>query len=355
MGQISESRLQLVRGLIEQAPDAAVHNLALALSAGQGHDERLVRVQRLVEAEAADRRARNWALQPLAPLCAAAGPMTALSFPSRTLSLTWSALKSAHGADVAAAKQMLDEGRVDPRPLDALCARAAEGLRAGGGAFEPAAVSADAGSGREALAACLDIAPLTRQALAQLPEWLGRIDDEKAAQLRLTYRDVVAVADDAGPRFFEMLAAHLAEPWLILRVISGMMDHPAEAYLSASELAAFVVRVMDDIGRRLEQASQFRAGAGRQAARDAAQVVNVIALEITECEQSIQLAHDGPWGRRVAGQKRQLAAMVEQHLKATDEAVAHALPMQSVRRGAKALHAIPKLTQEPDPAQVEKA
>src|SRR5512135_311270 len=100
MGQISESRLQRVRGLIERAPDAAVHDLVLALSAGVGHDERLARVQRLVEAEAADRRARNLALEPVAPLCAAAGPMTALSFPARTLSLIWSALKSACGDDV---------------------------------------------------------------------------------------------------------------------------------------------------------------------------------------------------------------------------------------------------------------
>ena len=47
------------------------------------------------------------------------------------------------------------------------------------------------------------------------------------------------MSDDAGPRFFEMLAAHLTEPWLILRVISGVMDRPHETYFSASELSSF--------------------------------------------------------------------------------------------------------------------
>ena len=356
MGQISDARLQLVRGLIEQAPDSAVRDLAMALSAGQGRDEGLQRVYGLVEAEASDRRLRNRAFVPIAPLCAEPDPLRALVFPPRTLGLLWKALKTASGARVAACADAARSGRGPAAAeLDALCALSAEGLRASDNTFAAVASAAEAGSGRLVLAACLDIAPLTRQALAHLPDWLGRITDEKAAQLRLTYRDVVAVSEDAGPRFFDMLAAHLSEPWEILRVISGMMDHPAEAYLSASELAAFPVRVMDDIDARLVRADQFQAHDGRQAAHEAAALVHIIAVEITECEQSIQLAPDGPWGRRVSQQKRRLAAMAESHLGAIEEAIDLALPVQTVRRGAKALHAVPRLANEPDPAAVDKA
>jgi hypothetical protein len=354
MGHISEARLQMVRGLIEQAPDAAIHDLSASLSNG-GHDDGLRRVRSLVEAEAADRRLRNQVLAPVAPFCAAPNPFTTLSFPPRTLSLLWKALEAAAPDEVASAGAMLRQGRLDTDRLDALCAQAAAGVRGASGGFEAAAASADAGAGRSALAACLDIAPLARAALTHVPDWLGRMTEEKAAQLRLTYRDVVSVSEDAGPMFFEMLAAHLAEPWLILRVVSGIMDHPPEAYLSASELAAFAIRAMDDIDRRLAQAGAFQASGGRQAARDAAQVVHTIAVEIAECEQSIQLAHDGPWGRRVAQQKRRLAALVEGHLSATEDAVAHALPVQAVRRGAKALHALPRLNHDPDAGRVDKA
>ena len=109
-----------------------------------------------------------------------------------------------------------------------------------------AAAVADQSGGRGSLAACLDIALVTRRALAQMPDWLGRMTGEKAAKLRLAYRDAVAVSDDAGPRFFEMLASHLAEPWLILRIISGVMDRPNEKYVSGSELASFGERVLAD-------------------------------------------------------------------------------------------------------------
>ena len=345
MGQISEARLQLVRGLIEQAPDAAVQGLSLAL--GAARDESLARVRSLVAAEAADRASRNRALAPIAPLCAAPNPFVSLAFPSRVLPLLWRALKDT-AADVVAAQG-------DAAAPDELCARAAEGLRLDRAAFATAATAADAGAGREALAACLDIAPLTRRALAHLPEWLGRITDERAAQLRLTYRDVGAVAEDAGPRFFEMLTAHLAEPWLILRVISGMMDHPPEAYLSASELAIFPLRAMDDVDRRLVEAARFEATDGRQAARQAAELVHTIAMEITECEQSIQLAADGPWSQRIAQQKRRLASLVEGQLDLIEDAVDRALPVHTVRRGAKARHAVPTLTQDPTAADVDKA
>ena len=59
MVQLSEARLGIVRRLIEQAPDAAVRNLLRALAADGPHDASLTRVQHLLEAESADRNARN--------------------------------------------------------------------------------------------------------------------------------------------------------------------------------------------------------------------------------------------------------------------------------------------------------
>src|SRR5262249_20887613 len=131
MGQISEARLQLVRGLIEQAPDGAVHSLATALGAAAGED--LTRVRSLVEAEAADRSLRNRALAPIAPLCAGPNPFVSLAFPARTLPSLWRGLRQTAAELVDAAK----DG--DTSGLDALYACAAEGLRADRGAFAPAA------------------------------------------------------------------------------------------------------------------------------------------------------------------------------------------------------------------------
>ena len=115
MGQLSEAKLSIVRRLIEQAPDAAVRNLLRALKADGPHDASLTRVQTLLEIEAADRHARNTTLAPIAPLCGAPGPLSGLSFPARTLTLLWQALKDETPAEVEAAKISLDDLGRRPR------------------------------------------------------------------------------------------------------------------------------------------------------------------------------------------------------------------------------------------------
>ena len=357
MGQISEAKLGLVKGLIEQAPDTAIRNLLMALTADGGHDAGLTRVQRLVETEADDRRARNMVFAPIAPLCAAPGPFSRLTFPPRALALIWKTVKEEVAEDVAAAKTLLNDWRdadTSPDIFDQLCALTAAGLRADGGPFAAAAAAADQGAGRETLAACLDIAPVTRRALAEMPEWLGRMTGEKAAKLRLAYRDVCTVSDDSGPLFFEMLAAHLNEPWMILRVISGAMDRPAETYVSSSELASFGERVLADIDARLAELAAFRPTDGRQRANAVADLVHVATIEIAELDQAFQLAPGGTWGRRLAQQKKNLAGAIESLLKTADGAVAAALPMQTVRVGPRVRKG-PRLSHPPDQVAVEQA
>jgi len=62
MGRLSEAKLDIVRGLIEQAPDTALRNLLRALAMDGPHDDSLTRVQLLLEIEASDRNTRNMAL-----------------------------------------------------------------------------------------------------------------------------------------------------------------------------------------------------------------------------------------------------------------------------------------------------
>jgi len=358
MTRMSDTKMGLVRGLIEQAPDAAIQKMLTALGADGDHDEGLTSVQYMLETEASDRRARNVAFAPIAPLCGASGPFCTLSFPPRTLSLIWKALKAETPDEIVAVKALVNrwrDGESSADVLDRLCARAAFGLRRGDGDFAAVAAAADGGDGSEWLAACLDIAPIVRRALREMPEWLGRMTSEKAAKLRLAYRDAVNVADDAGPLFFEMLAAHLAEPWLILRVISGAMYRPNEAYVAGSELAGFGERVLDDIERRVAEIGAFDSVAGRQGARAVAHTVHIATIEINELEQSIHLATEGAWGQRLARQKMALATTIEGHLKACGAAVAFALPLQTVRIGPRTIRGVPRLSHDPDAAAVEKA
>jgi hypothetical protein len=292
------------------------------------------------------------------PLCAETRPLGALAFPPRTLGLIWQALKREAPREVALAKRRLDEWRgqtLSSEPYDWLCAAVGRGLRAEHGPYEAVAQAADRGGGRQALAGCLDIAPLTRAALWHAPEWLGRMTGEKAAKLRLAYRDIVAVADDAGPRFFEMMMAHLAEPWLVLRIIAGVMDHPTESYVAASELGGFGERVLADVDLRLAELAAFKPTSGRQAAHAVVQSLHVITLELAELEQAFALTPDGVWGRRVAQQRHRLGDSVDAVLRAADRAVGRALPLHVVRLGPRTLRSAPLLDHDPDLDQAERA
>jgi hypothetical protein len=359
MSHIPEAKLQIVKGLVEQAPDKAVATLLMALNADGDLDDGLTMVKAIVEAEANDRRVRNLILAPIAPLCGLRNEFSHIRFPPRALSQIWRGLKAAAPDRVSLAIALASDWRGEesgPEPFDTLCALAATGLRNRDNApFAAAAEAADSQSGAETLAACLDLAPLTRRALTKLPEWLGRMTDEKSAALRLAYKDVVTLAEDGGPRFFEMLAGQLAEPWHILRVIAGAMARPSDSFLAATELAVFGERLLDDIDRRLDVVSRFNRDAGKAGAVAAVEAIHMITLEVAEIEQSLALTPEGVWGRQIIKQRRALAAAVEAHLRAVDDAVSHALPLQTIRLGPRTLKGVPRLTTDPDPKAIERA
>jgi hypothetical protein len=152
-----------------------------------------------------------------------------------------------------------------------------------------------------------------------------------------------------------MLTAHLTEPWLILRVIAGVMDRPTDAYVAASELSGFGERVLADIDRRLAAVAAFKATSGRQAAIATARTLHLATVEIGEFDQAFHLSPDGPWAGRIVKQKRWLAETVEALLQTADRTIAQALPLHTVRLGPRTLKGVPQLTQDPDPAMVEKA
>ncbi|HWA62724.1 MAG TPA: hypothetical protein VG939_15190 [Caulobacteraceae bacterium] len=359
MGELAEAKLKIVRSLVDQAPDKAVSMLLTALSGDMAADSALARVRAVVAAEAADRRVRNLVLAPVAPLCGEPPAMAQISFPSRVLSQMWKGLKTTFPAEVEAARALAidysaDES--DPTALDVLCARAAEGLRQRNqGNFLVAAEAADLQSGAETLAACLDLAPVTRRALPRLTTWLGRMTEEKSAALRLALRDAVAVADDAGPRFFAMLAAQLAEPWQVLRVISGAMSKPSDTYLASSELGGFGESILADIEAQLDVVARFKRDAGPEAAHAAVAAIQRATLEMAELEQCLAIGPEGVWGRRLVQHRRKLATSVEAHLRAVDDALGKALPLQTIRLGPRTLKGVPRLTADPDPKAIAQA
>lgn len=362
MAGLTEDKIAVLRQLVLTAPDLVISGLESVLAEDVSSGGALASIRALVETEAADRMVRNMALAPVERLFGASSADGRRAFPRRALTLIWRGLKAERPDLVREAAVALDGWNPDqcaaPDAFDLLCAQAAQGLRAAVQSdFAAAAALCDAAApeGAAELAACLDLAPIVRPALVRLSEWVARMSKERTATVRLVYRDAVTVAEDAGPRFFEMLASRMTQPWLILRIISAVMDRPAERYLSSSELATFGERTLSDIDARILQVRSFDPAAGPAAGRRAGEAVHAVAEAIAEFEESIQLSPGAPWAQRIAKQRKALATSVEQRLREIDDQVTASLPLQSVRFGARLVKGSPKLSGEPNVLAVSRA
>jgi hypothetical protein len=357
---LSERNIEIVRTLVEQAPDRVVGGLRQAL-AQSAEDSALGGVKRLVETEVADRNLRNTVLQPLVPMCVGAGDdAEALTFPARTLSLLWKPLKTHHAEAVekarAAIAEEVEAHKIEDA-LNALVTIVADGLReASDPDFQAALELADSGraDGAALLTSCVDITPILRRAIQRLPDWITHPGGQTSAAARLGYRDCVAVAEDAGVRYFQMLAAQMAEPWMIMRVISAVMDKPTERYLRDSELSGFCEKLLAEIDRSIATIAAFKPEEGPPAGRAAARLAEQVVHQIMEIESSVELPRDGGWGMQIVKQRAALAAAVEARLKEAERTAMQALPMFAPRN-QRVRHQLPKLSEPPEPRLVQGA
>lgn len=360
MGGISESKMGTVRRLIEAVPDAHIRTLENALASDGGASETLSLVHDMVSAEVVGRRVRAAVFAPIGPLCSSRAGAGSI-FPSQIPALLWTALKEEAPEEVAAALRagLALRGDDDPPPVfDALCVRAAAGILKGESrayklvferldAYQPGAATR--------MSQALRLAPLARSVLPRLGGWVRNLNSDNAAAIRLAFKDALVVSEDVGPLFMELLFSHLEEPWHVLRLISALMDRPSDRYLASSELAGFGERLLGDLDRRIDAVRRFDPAGGLEAGTALAASILSASLEVAEFEQWIALAKDGPWGSRLATQKRTMAMAVEGRLKEVEPAVVIALPSTPVRYGGRALRAAPKVTEDLNPDAVRRA
>jgi hypothetical protein len=367
MPVLSDRKIEIVRTLVESAPDTIVGGLQRALSE-TGGESALAPVRQLVEAEAADRMLRNAVFLPVAPLCVGdGGAPDRLTFPSRAMALVWRGLKTAAPAEFAAASDAADalaaamaaQQRLPSpsKPFDAAVAAAADALRAGEVRdFRVAAELCERArpGGAKAFISCLDISPVVRRAIPRLPEWIAKPASEVTAAARLAFKDSVAIDEEAGPRFFEMVAAHIAPPWMVLRVISAVMDKPTERYLHDSELGGFPERMLDGIEEALKAVAKLDLDAGPAASRKAAERVGLMTEQLFELEVCMELYRDHGWGKQIFEQKRTLANVVERILKDGEKLFGQALPVGASGFG-RTRKSTPRFEEPPQPKAVARA
>ena len=359
MAALAERKLDIVRTLVETAPDKIVEGLRQALAAA-GTGTALASVRDVVEFEASDRRLRNAVLAPIAPMCVGdGGDPLRLTFPAQVTAMIWRALKAQAPAIVRNAEVALynyQPGESSADHFDRLVRLTAKGLRAAEiREFRAVREACDAArpSGAAALLACLEVSPVVRSVAHTLSDWTTYPSADVNVAARLAYKDAVAISEDAGPTFFHMLAAQLQNPCMILRIISAVMEKPTERYLADSELGVFGERVLRDVEVALAEASKLDPDGGVQAALEAAAEVARLATAASELETNVELSREHGWGKTLFKQRTALAAMVEARCHEAEKCFDKALPCSrgGAKRGSRGR---PRLQAPPDEAAVSR-
>jgi hypothetical protein len=314
----------------------------------------------MVEDEVRDRQLRNIVLLPIAPMCVGDGrdPLT-LTFPSKVLGLIWRGLKAQAPAIVHNAELALYDyrpGETSTEQFDRLVKLAAKAIRAGEQReFRSVVETCDEAraDGAATLLACLDLGAVVRGVAHRLPEWTAQTGGDATIGARLAYKDAVAISDDAGPRFFQMLAAQLQSPWMILRIISAVMEKPTERYLAETELGMFGLSVLRDIEEALAAIADLDLDGGPQAAIAAARRVDQVTMQANDLETYVTLSRDHGWGAALVKHRKSLASIVEGRFREAEKQFDLALPCGSSKQ--KRLRRIaPKLDGAPDQTAVQR-
>lgn len=329
MSGLSVAHRAAMAALIEQAHDDMLVKLSSVTAALPG--ERALELQAMLADETRDRVRRRTVMAPLLPMFRPrADGVEAMTFPAAVLPRLW---KVASAREPALLPRLDREGADVDAVADRICLAAAAAVRDRPELIWPA----EEASGRRErglgdLAACLDLAHLARRALPSLQDWLKRPDADQVAELRLLLKDCAGVHHDGTQRVLEMLFAHLDDAVLILRIIAqSSCSSGNEGFLSASELAGFVERLIAGVDERVARIAAFRPGSDLAAVDPVIEDLTWCANVLGELDVTLTLNPLSVWGKSVRDGRVSLAAQLSAFLRAADRAVDKALPLENVQ------------------------
>ncbi len=355
MSVLSEKRLSAVGGLVKTLPVNILRQLNTSL--GLTHDAALGEVRDLVARQLESHHLKEQVFRPFVPLfMAREDGMEGVIFPKWLLDRLWSALEREETGLMTEARRSVHSHRNgDPVPVPYfhLVNAAAVILRERPETVLPPGEDEDE---VEEFAAYLDLHRLLREALARLPDWMGRIDAEKAAAIRLMFKDASGKTPDGegGVRFLEALLANMDDATLVLKFVAVISDGANDRFLSESELASFGERVLVAAEERMKVFSGLMRRRDPSLLGEAGGWVAQCLSLVSSLQKSVELTRDGPWGKRVMAINQTINGLVEDRLKGVEKVIAQALPLKTERIFGRATREVPDYA-GPKPAQAEAA
>lgn len=358
MGLIPDKRLNLLTGLVKSLPQSSLRSLELAL--GLTKDDALVQVRDLVSVELEFRYTKEAVFAPYIPLFQTrADGLNAVEFPQWLLDNIWRALES-HEPELYAQSRYALRGLRAEDPTPVVFFRLVTSAAAICREFPDEVMPRKPAKGdREEVtefANFLDLHRILRTALAKLPEFMGRIDAEKAAALRLMFKDACEISEEGGNRFMETLFANLDDSAQIIKFVATVSDRPSDRFLAESELADFGERFLEAIEEGLNELKLFMNGQGKAGHLEGAGGRIAASLQqLQSFAHYIELSRDGPWGKRVAEAHKQIAELVEAQLNGAERVIEDVLVMKSERVYGRVKKDVPRMDRFPKQDLIDRA
>lgn len=325
--------------MLERCPDAMLRTVASAVAPLPGG--RAAELRMMLADEQRDRVRRQFVMAPLAPMFRTrADGVQALTFPSSVLARLWKAASNREPELLV----RLDGEEPSVMVADRICLAAASIVRDQPDLIWPGGDEPSRLAGLENLAACLDLAHMARRGLPSLEVWLKRPDGDQIAELRLLLKDCAGIRLDGAQRVLEILFSHLDDAVLILRVLtqsSCAVDQ--EDFLSASELAGFVDRLIAGVDQRAARIAAFKPAADIARVKEVIVDLTWCANVLGELDVTLTLNPQSPWGKAVRDGRVAIAGRLSALLRAADKAVDQALPMERVQTTGRMTRKAPQL------------
>ena len=342
MAGLSVAHRVALTALLARCPEAALKAVSAAVASMGGG--RAAELRMIIAEETRDRTRRARVLAPVGPMFRPrADGIAAMTFPSHVLPRLW---RAAREREPELLRHLDGEDSAAEAVADRFCQAAAAVVRDHPDlVWPPEGDEAVRQAGLADLAACLDLAHLARRGLPSLEVWLKRPDGDQIAELRLLLKDCAGVHADGAQRVLEILFAHLDDAVLILRILTQTsLAAGREGFLSESELAGFVDRLIAGVDAHARKIEAFKPGGDLGEVGPVIADLNWCAGVLGELDVTLTLNPQSVWGKSVRDARVSIARRLSGLLRAADKAVDEALPLERVQLAGRMTRKAPRLT-----------
>ncbi|MFC5346033.1 hypothetical protein ACETK8_04890 [Brevundimonas staleyi] len=334
MAELSVAQRAVLAQMLERVPDSVLKTLSGAVAQMPG--ERAAALSIMLADETIDRRRRAIAFAPLLPMFRRRPDgVESVSFPPGVLPRLWKAASSKEPELLI----VLDDYRpIEDNPkmrtvADRICVAAAGAVRDQPDLiWPPNGDEAVRQKGLQELAHCFDLAAMARRGLLILPDLILRPTGDQLAELRLLIRDSAEITPDGGPRMLEIFFGHLADASLILRLVVHSSNAAAkEGFLSESEMACFVNRLIQQVEARVARIATHQPGAKADPGPGVRADIAWCAETLGELDLTLQLDPDGAWGKQAREARERINATLSKTLRTLDKALDRLMPTREAK------------------------